>query len=66
MSFFENIKFKAANKRYKEKFGEDFPLMLAQNYSIDEIVEAVDECIETGKEFGWEDIDENGKYKVWY
>ena len=32
-------------KRYEEKFGEQFPLMLCRGCDDDEIMEIIDECI---------------------
>ena len=32
-------------KRYEEKFGEQFPLMLCRGCDADEIMEIIDECI---------------------
>ena len=32
-------------KRYEEKFGEQFPLMLCRCCDDDEIIEIIDECI---------------------
>lgn len=32
-------------KRYEEKFGEQFPLMLCRGCDDDEIMEIIDQCI---------------------
>ena len=32
-------------KKYEEKFGEQFPLMLCRGCSNDKIIEIIDECI---------------------
>lgn len=32
-------------KKYEEKFGEQFPLMLCRGCDDDEIIEIIDECI---------------------
>ena len=45
-------------KRYEEKFGEQFPLMLCRGCSDDEIMEIIDECRSKNKPY----TVENGDY----
>ena len=45
-------------KRYEEKFGEQFPLMLCRGCDDDEIMEITDECISKNKPY----TVENGDY----
>ena len=45
-------------KRYEEKFGEQFPLMLCRGCNDDEIIEIIDECISKNKPY----TVENGDY----
>ena len=45
-------------KRYEEKFGEKFPLMLCRGCSDDEIMEIIDECISKNTPY----TVENGDY----
>ena len=45
-------------KRYEEKFGEQFPLMLCRGCNDDEIMEIIDECISKNKPY----TVENGDY----
>lgn len=37
--------------RYREKFGEPFPLYMALGIPEEKIVEIADECIKSGKEY---------------
>ena len=45
-------------KRYEEKFGEQFPLMLCRGCDDDEIMEIIDECISNNTPY----TVENGDY----
>ena len=45
-------------KRYEEKFGEQFPLMLCRGCNDDEIMEIIDECISKNTPY----TVENGDY----
>ena len=45
-------------KRYEEKFGEQFPLMLCMGCNDDEIMEIIDECISKNTPY----TVENGDY----
>ena len=45
-------------KRYEEKFGEQFPLMLCRGCSDDKITEIIDECISKNTPY----TVENGDY----
>ena len=47
-----------ALKRYEEKFGEQFPLMLCRGCDDDEIMEIIDECISKNTPY----TVENGDY----
>lgn len=40
-----------ALKRYREKFGEPFPLYMALGMEDEKIVEIISECVESGKEY---------------
>ena len=45
-------------KRYEEKFGEQFPLMLCKGSDDDEIIDIIDECISKNTPY----TVENGDY----
>lgn len=36
---------------YREKFDEQFPLMLVRGMTDDEIIKIIDECLESGKPY---------------
>lgn len=45
-------------KRYEEKFGEQFPLMLCRGCDDEEIIDIIDECISKNEPY----TVENGDY----
>lgn len=45
-------------KKYEEKFGEQFPLMLCRGCDDEEIVEIIDECISKNEPY----VVEHGDY----
>lgn len=38
-------------QRYREKFGEAFPLMCCMGMSDDEVISVIDECVRSGNMF---------------
>ena len=45
-------------KEYKEKFGEQFPIMLCRGCDDEEIIEIIDECISKNEPY----VVEHGDY----